>query len=116
MISTPANQPVGERPARNEEECAPQARVRRASGQCATEARQGRSATEGGRDGWGFITTPGGVRLACPEKALLDTLYLAPTRSRPFATLPEVRIPKRFDLEAAAVTERWPGYNPSAIH
>jgi predicted transcriptional regulator of viral defense system len=52
----------------------------------------------------GFVTTPGGVRLASPEKALLDTLYLAPARSRLFATLPEVEIPRSFDREAA---RRW---------
>lgn len=52
----------------------------------------------------GFVTTPGGVRLASPEKALLDTLYLAPARSRLFATLPEVEIPRSFDRVAA---RRW---------
>jgi predicted transcriptional regulator of viral defense system len=52
----------------------------------------------------GFVTTAGGVRLASPEKALLDTLYLAPARSRLFATLPEVEIPRSFDREAA---RRW---------
>ena len=38
-----------------------------------------------------------GVRLATPEKALFDTLYLAPSRSRLFAHLPEVELPKHFD-------------------
>jgi predicted transcriptional regulator of viral defense system len=38
-----------------------------------------------------------GVRLATPEKALLDTLYLAPARSRLFAHLPEVELPEHFD-------------------
>lgn len=52
----------------------------------------------------GFETTPGGVRLATPEKALLDSLYLAPARSRLFATLPEVEIPRRFDRKEA---RRW---------
>ncbi len=52
----------------------------------------------------GFVTTPGGVRLASPEKALLDTLYLAPARSRLFARLPEVEIPRRFGRKAA---RRW---------
>jgi predicted transcriptional regulator of viral defense system len=52
----------------------------------------------------GFVTTPGGVRLASPEKALLDTLYLIPARSRLFATLPEVEIPRTFDRKAA---RRW---------
>lgn len=49
----------------------------------------------------GFITTVGGVRLATPEKALLDALYLTPARSRLFAALPEVEIPRRFDRDAA---------------
>jgi hypothetical protein len=42
-----------------------------------------------------------GVRLATPEKALLDTLYLGPTRSRLFAHLPEVEISKDFDARRA---------------
>ena len=40
-----------------------------------------------------------GVNLATPEKALLDTLYLAPARSRLFAHLPEVELPRRFDRD-----------------
>ena len=40
-----------------------------------------------------------GVRLATPEKALLDTLYMAPARSRLFAHLPEVEIPQHVDWE-----------------
>ena len=40
-----------------------------------------------------------GVRLATPEKALLDTLYLAPARSRLFAHLPEVELPEHFDWD-----------------
>ncbi len=49
----------------------------------------------------GFETTAGGVRLATPEKALLDLLYLAPARSRLFAALPEIEIPEAFDREKA---------------
>jgi predicted transcriptional regulator of viral defense system len=49
----------------------------------------------------GFVTTNGGVRIATPEKALLDVLYLTPARSRLFAALPEVEIPRRFDRNAA---------------
>jgi predicted transcriptional regulator of viral defense system len=46
----------------------------------------------------GYETRPeSGVRLATPEKALLDTLYLGPSRSRMFAHLPEIEIPKGFD-------------------
>jgi len=52
----------------------------------------------------GFATTEGGVRLARPEKALLDTLYLAPARSRLFVALPEVEIPRDFDRKEA---RRW---------
>jgi hypothetical protein len=58
----------------------------------------------------GFDTTPGGVRLARPEKALLDSLYLAPARSRLFAALPEVEIPKGFDRKEA---RRWLSRIPS---
>jgi hypothetical protein len=43
------------------------------------------------------ILQESGVRLATPEKALIDTLYLGPTRSRMFAHLPEIEIPKGFD-------------------
>ena len=46
----------------------------------------------------GYETLPeSGVRLATPEKALVDTLYLGPTRRRMFAHLPEIEIPKGFD-------------------
>jgi hypothetical protein len=43
-----------------------------------------------------------GVRLATPEKALLDTLYLTPARSRLFAHLPEVEVPEHFDRDRIA--------------
>lgn len=49
----------------------------------------------------GFDTTQSGVRLAKPEKALLDALYLIPARSRLFAHLPEVELPPQFDIRAA---------------
>jgi predicted transcriptional regulator of viral defense system len=45
------------------------------------------------------IVKTSGVRLATPEKALLDTLYLAPARSRLFAHLPEVELPEHFDYD-----------------
>lgn len=41
------------------------------------------------------------IRMACPEKALLDVFYLTPTRSRLFCRLPEVEKPDAFDLAAA---------------
>ena len=37
-----------------------------------------------------------GVKLATPEKALVDTLYLAPARSRLFCALPELELPRGF--------------------
>lgn len=52
----------------------------------------------------GFETMGTGLRLATPEKALLDILYLAPARSRLFAALPEVEIPRHFKREEA---DRW---------
>jgi len=42
-----------------------------------------------------------GVALATPEKALLDICYLSSTRSKLFASLPELEFPKKFDLHAA---------------
>jgi predicted transcriptional regulator of viral defense system len=42
-----------------------------------------------------------GVRLATPEKALVDFLYLTPARSRLFRALPELEWPKRFSVRAA---------------
>lgn len=57
----------------------------------------------------GFDTTAAGVRLARPEKALLDVLYLAPARSRLFAALPEVELPRHFSQEEA---RRWLGRIP----
>ncbi len=48
-----------------------------------------------------------GVRLASPEKALVDFLYLSTTRSRLFARLPELELPKSF--RPAAATSPRPG-------
>ena len=57
----------------------------------------------------GFDTLESGIRLARPEKALLDVLYLTPARSRLFANLPEVEIPSTFDrAEAFRWVERIP--------
>jgi predicted transcriptional regulator of viral defense system len=38
----------------------------------------------------------GMVKMATPEKALIDLCYLSPTRSRLFKRLPEIEIPCRF--------------------
>jgi len=42
-----------------------------------------------------------GGRLATPEKALVDFLYLAPARSRLFRALPELELPARFSPRRA---------------
>jgi predicted transcriptional regulator of viral defense system len=39
------------------------------------------------------------AKIATPEKALFDWLYLAPGRSRLFAKLPELTIPRRFQWQ-----------------
>jgi hypothetical protein len=39
--------------------------------------------------------------MVVPEKALMDVLYLSPTRSRIFSALPEVELPKGFGIRAA---------------
>ena len=49
----------------------------------------------------GYETPHPNLHLARPEKALLDTLYLAPARSRLFARLPELERPKRFNVRQA---------------
>jgi predicted transcriptional regulator of viral defense system len=43
----------------------------------------------------------GGMMMATPEKALLDSLYLSPSRSRLFTTLPELELPKKFSWKKA---------------
>jgi predicted transcriptional regulator of viral defense system len=53
----------------------------------------------------GYMTVVAtGANVATPEKALVDTLYLGQTRSRLFAHLPEVELPRGFDRKEA---ERW---------
>ncbi len=42
-----------------------------------------------------------GIRLARPEKALLDVFYLSPAKSRLFCQLPEVERPDGFDVQEA---------------
>lgn len=37
------------------------------------------------------------VKIATPEKALVDVYYLSPTRSRLFTKLPEIEIPRQFE-------------------
>jgi predicted transcriptional regulator of viral defense system len=42
-----------------------------------------------------------GGRLATPEKALVDFLYLTPARSKLFRALPEIEWPRQFSVRAA---------------
>ena len=53
----------------------------------------------------GYATDPvTQVKMATPEKALLDVLYLSAAKSRLFARLPEVELPRAFDPRAC---RRW---------
>jgi predicted transcriptional regulator of viral defense system len=45
----------------------------------------------------GYQTLGSGICIATPEKALADVLYLAAARSRLFAALPEIELPRGFD-------------------
>lgn len=66
----------------------------------------------------GFELLPeSGVSLATPEKALLDTLYLGPARSRMFAQLPEIEIPRDFDRRKAQewITQIPPGPRRTSV-
>lgn len=44
----------------------------------------------------GFDVSQTGAKIATPEKALFDVLYLAPGKSRLFAHLPELEVGRRF--------------------
>jgi predicted transcriptional regulator of viral defense system len=48
----------------------------------------------------GFDVGDAGMKLARPEKALFDVFYLSATRSRQFAALPELELPRAFDRRA----------------
>jgi predicted transcriptional regulator of viral defense system len=49
----------------------------------------------------GFEVLSSGVKVATPEKALVDMFYLSATRTRSFATLPEIELPRRFRVQRA---------------
>jgi len=50
----------------------------------------------------GFTIDPqSGIKMATPEKALVDFLYLSPTRTRLFAALPELTLPPGFRMREA---------------
>ncbi len=51
---------------------------------------------------FGFeVMEPSGTAVATPEKALLDFLYLKPARSHLFRALPELELPRKFNIPAA---------------
>jgi len=51
---------------------------------------------------FGFESTgKGSIKIATPEKALIDVLYLSPARSRLFSALPEVEFPNGFKIPGA---------------
>jgi len=51
---------------------------------------------------YGFETTvPGQMKIATPEKALVDFFYLSPAKSKLFHALPEIELPKNFRVKQA---------------
>lgn len=51
---------------------------------------------------FGFEEKKNGLlKIATPEKALIDFLYLSPAKSRLFSALPEIEIPKSFKISKA---------------
>jgi predicted transcriptional regulator of viral defense system len=50
---------------------------------------------------FGFVVSNHHIRLATPEKALIDTLYLIPARSKLFHSLPELTLPDDFNMNTA---------------
>ena len=51
--------------------------------------------------GYDEFNNDGLLKIATPEKALLDIFYLSQTKSRLFRSLPEVELPKDFKLSVA---------------
>jgi predicted transcriptional regulator of viral defense system len=47
------------------------------------------------------IARESGVKMAVPEKAIVDYFYLSPTRSRLFTALPDLELPRSFRLAKA---------------
>lgn len=42
-----------------------------------------------------------GIKMAAPEKALLDFLYMSPAKSKLFHSLPELELPRKFNVRGA---------------
>jgi predicted transcriptional regulator of viral defense system len=59
---------------------------------------------------FGFELLPGTlIKMATPEKALIDTLYFSTTKTHLFHSLPEIELPKEFNLKTAyAIIEKVP--------
>lgn len=51
--------------------------------------------------GYNEIDNNGLLKIATPEKALLDIFYLSQAKTRLFHSLPEVELPKKFNLSLA---------------
>lgn len=66
---------------------------------------------------FGFDTLgPHGLKMATPEKALLDLFYLTPVRSRLFASLPEVELPQAFNTaQFYAMIRKIPDHKRRAV-
>jgi hypothetical protein len=65
----------------------------------------------------GFEVLPdSGIKLALAENALVDYLYLSPTRGRLFAALPELELPRGFRRSIARQwARRIPSQRPRTI-
>jgi predicted transcriptional regulator of viral defense system len=64
----------------------------------------------------GYEMADDGTKVATPEKALFDLLYLSPTRSRLFTSLPEMEFPKAFHwAEVTAWTKKIAGKSRRAF-
>ena len=60
---------------------------------------------------FGGYTTAQEIKMATPEKALLDVLYLSAARSRLFSHLPELQVPRSFRVREC---RRWIARIPAA--
>lgn len=58
----------------------------------------------------GFELLPGSlIKMATPEKALIDIIYLSAAKTHLFHTLPEIELPEKFNLKTAdAIIARIP--------
>ena len=64
----------------------------------------------------GYEIEPDGSKIATAEKALFDTLYLAPARSRLFARLPELEIPREFRWQELRKLAALVKFAPRRVH